>query len=180
MVSRLRGERLNCLPSNPAPYVQGPKPLALAHYLIKRIITFACAGIVSGQNRRYRQDGYDLDLAYVTDNIIAMSYPFEGLKGQRSLYPLSNASRTFLHCVHDHACKVLPLNNPLPTACFGAEFYRNPLSRVRKFLDNKHEGHYKLFNLCSERFYNASKFGDETEVACFPFEDHQVCKPSSR
>lgn len=91
-------------------------------------------GIVSGQNRRYRQDGYDLDLAYVTDNIIAMSYPFEGLK----------------------------------------EFYRNPLSRVRKFLDNKHEGHYKLFNLCSERFYNASKFGDETEVACFPFEDHQA------
>ena len=57
-----------------------------------------------------------------------------------------------------------------------AEFYRNPLSRVRKFLDNKHEGHYKLFNLCSERFYRASKFGEETEVACFPFEDHQVRK----
>lgn len=29
-----------------------------------------------------------------------------------------------------------------------------------------------LFNLCSERQYPASKFG--VDVACFPFEDHQV------
>lgn len=31
-----------------------------------------------------------------------------------------------------------------------------------------------LFNLCSERYYKASKFGTGTQVACFPFEDHQV------
>ena len=40
------------------------------------------AGLVSGKKRRYQQDGHDLDLAYVTDNIIAMSYPFEGAKGK--------------------------------------------------------------------------------------------------
>lgn len=91
-------------------------------------------GLVSGKKRRYQQDGHDLDLAYVTDNIIAMSYPFEGLK----------------------------------------VFYRNPLSRVRKLLDSKHDGHYMLFNLCSERYYEASKFGTDTQVACFPFEDHQA------
>ena len=43
-----------------------------------RLIT----GLVSGQNRRYQQGGYDLDLAYVTDRIIAMSYPFEGTHGE--------------------------------------------------------------------------------------------------
>ena len=60
------------------------------------------------------------------------------------------------------------------SACYCAVFYRNPLSRVRKLLDSKHDGHYMLFNLCSERYYAASKFGTETQVACFPFEDHQV------
>lgn len=53
-----------------------------------------------------------------------------------------------------------------------AEYYRNPLSTVKAMLDSRHGGHYKLFNLCSERQYDADKF--HCEVACFPFEDHQV------
>ena len=38
-------------------------------------------GIVSGKARRYKQGGFDLDLAYITDHIVAMSYPFEGRRG---------------------------------------------------------------------------------------------------
>lgn len=57
-------------------------------------------------------------------------------------------------------------------SCLCAEYYRNPLSSVKSLLDGQHKGHYMLFNLCSERQYKASKFG--VEVACFPFEDHQV------
>ncbi|KAL3150728.1 hypothetical protein ABBQ32_000513 [Trebouxia sp. C0010 RCD-2024] len=91
-------------------------------------------GLVAGKKRRYQQGGYDLDLAYVTDHLIAMSYPFEGLQ----------------------------------------EWFRNPLSRVRNLLESKHKGHYMLFNLCSERSYPSSKFGSGTQVACFPFEDHQA------
>ena len=44
------------------------------------------AGLISGKKRRYQQDGHDLDLAYVTQNIIAMSYPFEGVKGKSLCY----------------------------------------------------------------------------------------------
>lgn len=44
-------------------------------------------GIVSGKSRRYKQGGYDLDLAYITDSVIAMSYPFEGRRGGSQCLP---------------------------------------------------------------------------------------------
>ena len=32
-------------------------------------------GLVAGKKNRYKQDGIVLDLSYITDRIIAMSYP---------------------------------------------------------------------------------------------------------
>ncbi|XP_065831429.1 uncharacterized protein [Oscarella lobularis] len=56
----------------------------------------------------------------------------------------------------------------------GAEaIYRNKLSDVQKFLETRHKGHYKIYNLCSERAYPASKFYNR--VAYYPFDDH--CAP---
>ncbi|KAG6538273.1 hypothetical protein ZIOFF_003386 [Zingiber officinale] len=49
-------------------------------------------------------------------------------------------------------------------------FYRNHMEEVIKFLETHHKGKYKVYNLCSERLYDASLF--EGKVACFPIDEH--------
>ncbi|KAI8597034.1 hypothetical protein EDD21DRAFT_229586 [Dissophora ornata] len=56
-----------------------------------------------------------------------------------------------------------------PAKSFEA-IYRNPMSDVEKFLDGRHEGAYKVYNLCSERSYSDQRF--HGRVAQFPFHDH--------
>jgi phosphatidylinositol-3,4,5-trisphosphate 3-phosphatase/dual-specificity protein phosphatase PTEN len=50
--------------------------------------------------------------------------------------------------------------------------YRNPRMAVKKFLDQAHDSHYKVYNLCIEREYDISFFYER--VARFPFIDHQA------
>ena len=36
--------------------------------------------LVSGKRNRYKEEGFDLDLTYITSRIIAMSYPASGFE----------------------------------------------------------------------------------------------------
>jgi len=47
--------------------------------------------------------------------------------------------------------------------------YRNDKDDVVRFLETRHPGHYKVYNLCSERPYNKDIF---PELLHFPFDDH--------
>ncbi|TNN79006.1 Phosphatidylinositol 3,4,5-trisphosphate 3-phosphatase TPTE2 [Liparis tanakae] len=88
--------------------------------------------MVSENKRRYQKDGFDLDLTYVTDRVIAMSFPSSGKQS----------------------------------------FYRNPIKEVARFLDTKHEGHYKVYNLCSEKGYDPQFFHYKVERVFI--DDHNV------
>ena len=36
--------------------------------------------IVSGKRKRFRNDNYDLDLTYITNRVLAMSFPASGIE----------------------------------------------------------------------------------------------------
>ncbi|KAM9389223.1 phosphatidylinositol 3,4,5-trisphosphate 3-phosphatase TPTE2-like [Phaethornis superciliosus] len=98
----------------------------------KKQLEMATRRMVSENKRRYMKDGFDLDLTYVTDRIIAMSFPSSGKQS----------------------------------------FYRNPIEEVARFLDTKHAGLYKVYNLCSEKGYDPKYFHYRVERIFI--DDHNV------
>ena len=54
----------------------------------------------------------------------------------------------------------------------GETVFRNDHVEVRRFLEEHHNGRYKVYNLCSERSYPAQRFANR--VALFPFDDHNA------
>eukprot|EP01065_Artemidia_motanka_P026698 TRINITY_DN3192_c0_g1_i1.p1 TRINITY_DN3192_c0_g1~~TRINITY_DN3192_c0_g1_i1.p1 ORF type:complete len:593 (+),score=160.60 TRINITY_DN3192_c0_g1_i1:55-1779(+) len=95
-------------------------------------------GWVSMNKQRFSEDGYDLDLTYITPRIIAMGFPSHGAEG----------------------------------------WYRNPVDQVERFFESRHRGHFKVYNLCSERHYDReTRFGRNYQR--FPFDDHNAPAPIS-
>ncbi|KAG0711659.1 Phosphatidylinositol 3,4,5-trisphosphate 3-phosphatase TPTE2 [Chionoecetes opilio] len=87
---------------------------------------------ISQNKRRYQQNGFDLDLTYVSPRVIAMSFPSTGRMSM----------------------------------------YRNDIKEVARFMDTQHPGHYRLYNLCSERHYDVSLFHGRVER--YMIDDHNV------
>lgn len=76
-------------------------------------------------------------------------------------------SKAFEGKHHQIACSISIQALPLRLGV-----YRNPLDAVRRFLEQRHGGHYKVYNLCAERLYPHTYFNAPVEE--IPFDDHQV------
>ncbi|KAL0332194.1 UNVERIFIED_CONTAM: Phosphatidylinositol 3,4,5-trisphosphate 3-phosphatase and protein-tyrosine-phosphatase PTEN2A [Sesamum calycinum] len=119
--------------------------------------------IVSQNKRRYQtiarfsfrstiffvRGGFDLDMTYITENIIAMGFPA----------------------------------GDLSSGLFGffEGFYRNHMEEVIKFFETHHKGKYKVYNLCSERLYDASLFEGKffpTAEECIDYYNQKRCVDS--
>ena len=97
-------------------------------------------GKVSKKKKRFQEDGFDLDLTYITSNIVAMGFPSEGMEAS----------------------------------------YRNSMADVQRFFTKRHPSHYKIYNVCSERRYETSKFEslEHPGISCqtFVWDDHNPPK----
>ena len=51
---------------------------------------------------------------------------------------------------------------------------RNSMEEVQRFLDERHRGKYKVYNLCSERAYDPTAHF-EGRACRYPFDDHNPC-----
>ena len=82
--------------------------------------------VVSHNRRRFKDGDFDLDLSYVTDQLIAMAYPAPPGSGQVLI--------------------------------------RNEGVMVKRFLERRHAGKYKVYNLCSESHNRYDGLGQFPEV----------------
>ena len=78
--------------------------------MIKKASTGMTSGVrklVSKKKRRFVQDGFDLDLSYITEQLIAMGYPCTGAE---TVYrnPASKVA-AFMATYHRDTCKVFNL-----------------------------------------------------------------------
>lgn len=101
-------------------------------------------GAVSKKKKRYQEDGFDLDLSYIPsrwDHKVTVPLVAGGTVERDRIIAMGFPSE-------------------------GAEgLYRNPLSEVKKFFSQYHAGHFKIYNLCSERAYDL-QVGSLLRVFC--------------
>ncbi|XWS44356.1 hypothetical protein CRYUN_Cryun15aG0038200 [Craigia yunnanensis] len=119
--------------SKPGPGKAGNTNLVLQPRMLAYLTASSfIRNLVSKKRRRMIVGGYDLDMSYITDRVLAMSFPAERMRAM----------------------------------------YRNPLWQVKSVLEMRHQGHYKIYNLCIEEDYDPSHFHGRVEKV--PFDDNHV------
>lgn len=112
--------------------------------------------LVSKQKKRYTEGGFDLDLS---------------CKWRISLLLLpENVYRNFLPLFTDILPNLIAMGFPAVSL---EGVYRNHIDHVVRFFKTKHDGAYKIYNLCSEREYDVKKFDSVSSRKLLSF---KTCK----
>ncbi|XP_070198139.1 phosphatidylinositol 3,4,5-trisphosphate 3-phosphatase TPTE2-like isoform X2 [Littorina saxatilis] len=95
----------------------------------RRHVSRATRQLVSQNKRRYQKDGFDLDLCYVTERVIAMSFPSKGLM---AIYrnPIDEVAR-FFNTKHKDHYKIF---NLCSERCYDETLFDNNVERI--FIDD--------------------------------------------
>lgn len=95
--------------------------------------------LVSGKKYRFQEDGFDLDLTYVTPNLIAMAYPAERTLVERASRNHIDEVLTFFKKKHLGKCKIFNLIKETNIARYDLQRFQNegfPVTREYCFYDH--------------------------------------------
>lgn len=130
--------------------------------------------IVSQRKRRFQWGGFDLDLTYITDRIIGLSFVVLFLITNKKQTPTQRWGfrvRNSNVCFETNSPTSFVFLTPFIETITRFPDLHPDNTRSQNSRTNKHTQN-KVYNLCSERKYDRSKFHDR--VAEFPFEDHRT------
>jgi hypothetical protein len=121
--------------------------------------------LVSKKKMRFQKDGFDLDLAYVTPNILAMGFPCIDDEA-RFRNPMAQVIK-FLEKFHSDGADLSVLNRTMNASDSGTQ--ANTATRI---YPSSRTRHFLVVNLCSERIYSPFAFGGRFER--YAFDDHEA------
>jgi hypothetical protein len=143
--------------------------------------------LVSKKKKRFQQDGFDLDLTYITPRLIAMGFPSENYE---AMYRnRAEDVKLFFETRHGGELRegppLLPDGDTADSTAAAAAVV-GATRRASRQPDgggggggggggidaSTDDGHYKFYNLCSERAYDARRYGGR--VARYPMDDHNA------
>lgn len=136
-------------------------------YTEKKNLTKGARLMVSENKRRYRQDGFDLDLVYVTGEFVA-SFIITCSKGASILcVPGCFVQIGSLQCHIHHLERCHGIETQFKwVICYTSGFFVKKVhhwmatlwlatfffQEVERFFSTKHPNHYRIYNMCSEDF----------------------------
>ena len=147
--------------------------------------------LVSKKKKRLKRDNFELDLSYIwpappegsedglppdgqPGRLITMGFPCEnGSAPVGASYAMSEQE------ISAHRLACMDPGDGMRTPRKGGTsvdgWFRNPMDQVQGFLETYHRDHYKVFNFCSERWYDHGHF--HGRVSRYPFADHNCPSP---